>query len=347
MATTIRSLAKQAGVSPATVSLALRNHPRISTAVRKRIQRLAKELNYKPNPVVSRLIAQVRASKTTTYQSTLALVFAAEHLRDTKEATVKTWVDAVEERATQLGYNLDRFTVCEEKLRPERLISILDARGIQGIILTGPFPHNRIDAKYNALWERSAAIVLGERPVNPALSCVINNQVNTVVSAIDHAHKLGYQRPALCVHPDIDDILEHRLFGGFAIQTRQLPKRNEIPPFPYKHDGREAFSKWYNKHKPDVILTLHAEIKQWLTELKVMIPKQVGLIHLDYHKQLGAWAGMKQNHEHVGQAAVDMLIGQLHRNEIGLPPFQKCIVINSSWKMGATVKAPGAKSSKA
>ncbi|MHB9024512.1 MAG: substrate-binding domain-containing protein [Armatimonadota bacterium] len=48
---TIRQLASIAGVSPATVSLALRNDPRISATTRRRIQELAAVYQYKVHPV--------------------------------------------------------------------------------------------------------------------------------------------------------------------------------------------------------------------------------------------------------------------------------------------------------
>jgi len=47
---TLRSLAAEAGVSPLTVSLPLRNHPRISATTGERIQQLAELRGYTPDP---------------------------------------------------------------------------------------------------------------------------------------------------------------------------------------------------------------------------------------------------------------------------------------------------------
>lgn len=334
---TIRGLAKKAGVSPATVSLALRNHPRISKAMRERIQRLAKKEGYVPNPIVSKLIAQVRASKTTLYKSTIAIVNTSEHVSDTEEPTVKSWTEAAAARAKQLGYFVDHFVTSKEHLRPERLIDILDARGIQGLIVTGPFHNNIIDPKLDALWARSVAVVLGERPVRPALSCVINNQFNTVIQAMREAGKLGYARPGLCVHPDIDVLLEQRLSGGYLVGQQALPAKARLPMVDYRPEDRTAFARWFEKHRPDVILTLHTEVRDWLAGMGVKVPTDCGLIHLDLPPGASDWAGMWQNHEHASTAAVDMLTGQLYRNEIGPPRFQKCMVINSEWRTGKTV----------
>ncbi len=48
---TIKDIAKKIGVSPSTVSRALKDHPDISEKTRKEIQELAKELHYRPNSI--------------------------------------------------------------------------------------------------------------------------------------------------------------------------------------------------------------------------------------------------------------------------------------------------------
>lgn len=51
---TIRDIAEIAGVSPSTVSRALRNSPRLSQETKERIQRIAREHNYMPKSTVKR-----------------------------------------------------------------------------------------------------------------------------------------------------------------------------------------------------------------------------------------------------------------------------------------------------
>lgn len=59
---TIKDIAKELGVSPSTVSRALKDHPDISIDTKKQINDLAKKLNYQPNTVALSL----RQSKTNT-----------------------------------------------------------------------------------------------------------------------------------------------------------------------------------------------------------------------------------------------------------------------------------------
>ena len=55
--TNLKDIAGRVGVSIAAVSLALRNHPSISAATTERVKKVAKELNYTPDPGLSALAA--------------------------------------------------------------------------------------------------------------------------------------------------------------------------------------------------------------------------------------------------------------------------------------------------
>ncbi|MDD3214072.1 MAG: LacI family DNA-binding transcriptional regulator, partial [Eubacteriales bacterium] len=52
---TIKDVARLAEVSPSTVSRALRDNPRISEEVRKRVRQIAKDLDFHPNQMARSL----------------------------------------------------------------------------------------------------------------------------------------------------------------------------------------------------------------------------------------------------------------------------------------------------
>ncbi|HEX8295693.1 MAG TPA: helix-turn-helix domain-containing protein, partial [Chthoniobacteraceae bacterium] len=58
----LRDIARVLGISHATVSLALRDHPRISLGLRKKIQQTATEMQYRPDPMLAAL-ASYKKSK--------------------------------------------------------------------------------------------------------------------------------------------------------------------------------------------------------------------------------------------------------------------------------------------
>ena len=336
---TIRSLAALAGVSKATVSLALRDNPRIRQSERLRIRQLAAEHGYAPNAVMAHLLTQLRSGKTTAYQSTLGLIYATRTPGELNELTTfREWFHSCRTRARQLGYSLDEFMLFEPGMTPARLVQILDARSIRGLVVVGPFERSVIPAELDPIWQRSATVVIGVRPTRPALSCAANDQFSTSKHAVLALRELGYQRPGLCISFEVDAHVEDRFQGGFGAAQRTLPKRDRLPVFAYRPADRERFIRWCERYRPDAIITLHHEVREWLRTARLHVPQDIGLVHLDRVSDLHDWAGMRQNHESVGYAAIDMVIGQLHRNEIGIPPFQKCTFTNSTWLSGATVR---------
>lgn len=318
--------------------MALRDSPRVSPTVRKEIQRLAEREGYVPNPVVARLIAQVRASKSSPVTAALAMVLTSPHPADADHATMRGWVEGCRQRASRLGYHLDVFRLSDPGTSPARLVRILRARGIEGIALTGPFAHAEASEDLAPLWKQRAAVVVGEHLRTPELSCVLNNQFSTVRTAMQALASLGYQRPALCLHPDLDDILESRFLGGFLAGGRLFARARQPAVFDFGHGRKAAFHNWVARARPDVILTLHPEIRNWLAAIGRQSPGDIGLVHLDLGPDLDGWSGMRQHNERVGMTAIDALVGQLHRNEFGLPPFQKTLLIESEWCAGSTTR---------
>ncbi len=61
-----RRIAAEAGLSPSTVSLALRNSPKIPAATKRRIQKIAKRLGYRPDGKLTELMSHLRLKRTRT-----------------------------------------------------------------------------------------------------------------------------------------------------------------------------------------------------------------------------------------------------------------------------------------
>ena len=73
---TMQQIADVVGCSRMAVSLALRNSPKISPATIARIRKVAEELGYRPNPMVSALMTQLRHGRTVKRPTTIAYVTA-------------------------------------------------------------------------------------------------------------------------------------------------------------------------------------------------------------------------------------------------------------------------------
>jgi hypothetical protein len=100
------------------------------------------------------------------------------------------------------------------------------------------------------------------------------------------------------------------------------------------------------KLKPDVVITNKSELYNALQDDGVRIPKDLGLIHLDWHDSLANMAGMRQNNRVVGSAGVDLVVGQLQKNEFGSQEFPKVVQIESIWVDGPSLKPQAASKAK-
>jgi len=340
---TMSDIAREAGVSKNTVSLALRGSVEIPPATRRRIQRIADRLGYSKHPVVAHLMAELRASQAPAFRSTLALLNAnidREAFR--RHPTVPTYVEGCRRRAAQLGYALDEFWLHDPDLDGSRLNRIFKSRGIRAALIVGLMKENRLPGKFRATWEQFPCVVTGVRTEEPALSFACVDHHMLAISAFQHAVALGYRRPALVLDSAIDMLVNGRFTAGFLIAQQVLPQANRIAPF---HDVTAAradtrhFHAWFERERPDVILTLYHEVQRWLEAMGRFSPRDIGLIQLEWRSNHSEWAGMNQHNDVAGETAVDMVVGMIHRAEAGPPDFPRGTLVGSTWVDGATVCA--------
>lgn len=119
---TIREVAKEAGVSVATVSRYLNSKSYVSESTEKRIKEVMEELNFKPNE-----IARGLAKKKT---NTIALI-----IPDIMNPFFPELVVAIEKIAKEKGYSLILINSNEESLQADSFWSSLKSRYIDGLIL--------------------------------------------------------------------------------------------------------------------------------------------------------------------------------------------------------------------
>lgn len=336
---TLQHVADAAGVGKSTASLALRDDARLLPETRRRVQEVADKLGYRANATVAALMAQLRSHRTPKYQANLGIINASTERHKLREfRTFTDWVTGCHRRAEQLGYGLDEFWLHEPGIDASRLIGILESRGIRGLVVAAVLDDGALPERFTRVWERFACVVVGLGRTQPLLHTASNDQYATARQAFDAVLALGYARPGLVIERRVDHNVEERFSAGFFVGQNTLPRADRLPVCDFDRSNPGAFEAWYRKHEPDVIICIHEELKTWLDRMKVRVPRDVGLVHLDRTADMTDWAGMDQHNEYAGVAAIDMIVGQLHRNECGIPPFAKSIMVASEWVPGATVR---------
>jgi DNA-binding LacI/PurR family transcriptional regulator len=335
-------LAREAGVSKNTVSLALRHDPQIPPATRARIRKLAQKFGYRKNPIVSHLMAELRGGRSQGFQSTLAILNAHTDSQAFRtHPTIPTYVKGCRRRADELGYSLDEFWLHDPELNGTRLNRILRSRGIRAVLVVGLMKENRLPPRFLPTWREFPAIVTGVRTEEPALSFACTDHHMLALRAFECALQRGYRRPALVLDHVIDRLVEGRLTAGAWIAQERLPPGQRIPPFTLVSEARKdpaLFHRWLEQQQPDLLLTLYNVVRTWLDDLGLRVPRDIGLIQLEWRSDRPEWAGMNQHNDFVGEAAVDMAIGMIHRGEVGIPSFPRATLIGNTWVNGDTIR---------
>lgn len=206
-------------------------------------------------------------------------------------------------------------------------------------MIVAPLPvalgHMRLD------WENFSAITLGYSLARPQLHRAVNHQFRSMPLAMRQLRKLGYHRVGLALRASIDERVDHQWVGSFLVEQRRSKPADQVPLFVVQDkDWREEkLGRWLHEHRPDVIISQHEEILQWLEALRVRVAEEIGFIHLNCPDKSGRFAGIYQNGPAVGAVAVDFLVGMTQRNERGIPKLPHSILVEGTWQEGATLKA--------
>jgi len=336
---TLRDIAGKTGVSVMTVSRALRNHPALCPETRARILQMAERLGYRPNPMVSALMRYRRTRQPAPTELTLAFITGFETREGWREPpTNREFFEGAAARAHHHGFHLEEFWLREPRMTAQRLSQILYTRNVLGLLIAPlPVPQGHLRLH----WDKFSAVALGHSLAWPALNRVVDQQFQSIRLGWHHLKKLGYRRPGLALRASSDQGVQHHWTGGFLVEQQTLPASERVPVFvvPDREWQEAAFHQWVQAHHPEVILSPHEEIPDWLRRLGLEVPHDVGFMHLNCPDTSGSYAGIYHNGREVGAAAVDLLVDMLHRNERGIPRLPKWILVEAAWCQGGTLRA--------
>ena len=335
---TLKEVAQKAGVSIMTASRALRNQANVTEATREKVEKAAQQLNYRPNPLVSALMSYRRASRV--IRDTLTIAFLTNFPRRDGWRTLRInqdFFDGAAQACMRHGYKLEEFWLRESGMTARRLSSILYSRNINGLLIA-PLPvalgHMRLE------WPNFSAVALGYSLAWPRLHRAVNHQFRSIRTALRRLRKLAYHKIGLALRSSIDERVEHHYTGGFLVDQQRIAPAYRVPMHvvPDREWTEKSFAKWFTKHRPEVVVSHHEEVLEWLARLKVRVPQDCGFIHLNLPNTTGELAGIYQNGPEVGTAAADFLVAMLQRNERGIPELPHTILVEGTWIDGKTLQ---------
>ena len=333
----IRDVARQAGVSHTAVSLALRRDPRIPAATRRRVEKAAAKLGYRRHAVLDSLMAQLRTLKIKPETATLGFI-TSWPTRDGWRSSPnhRRFFAGAEARAHELGYKLETFWLREPGMTAQRMSQILRARGIQGLLLQS-LPE--ADGELALDWRHFAAVAKGLTIARPRLHRVISSHFEDMRLVMEQLRRLGYRRPGLVLDEEHDTRVDHAWLAAYLLQQQELPEHDRVPALILRAgQGARQFGAWWVQHRPEVVLFTELPMPAWVAGLGLRVPRDLGLVYLDWSAEVAPLAGVDLNVETLGAAAVDLLVGQLHAHEHGIPRREKIVAVSGRWVPGRSLR---------
>jgi len=338
---TIRVLAARAGLAPSTISIALRNDPRLPLATRQKVKALAKRLGYQPNALVAKLMAGVRRRGIDRDPQTLAYVIcwhstmAYYHFK-----SYRLYREGAAARAAEFGYLFEDFAVNPQALSTARLRKILRTRAIPGVLIAPIELHPESPANFTVPLDcrPHAVSTIGYSLRSPRVHRATHDHAQGIALAFRELREQGFRRIGFAFSREIQARVEGRWLNGFLGAQFGLPAPERVPPLLLEELGQMApFWSWLQRHRPDALVVV--ELDHFNAAFAARAPSvEAGgavaaplLVHLDRVPEAPEW-GIDQHCREVGAAAFDLLMAQIHRNEKGVPAMPRTIMLEGSWR---------------
>lgn len=334
----LADIAEAVGVSMMTVSLALRDHQRISPKTKARVIAKAEELGYVRDPELSRLMAYIRNRRSKNLQANLGFLHCLQ-VNFNKDAGQYMWslYESAKQQAAEMGYSLNTIWLTEKGMSERRMSQIIETRNIQGIVVApipselGFQPGERMDPS------KVAGVTIGYSVTNPRYSRVTFNHYQAIQLAMNKLCAMGYKRIGLALDAVASTRVRDLWLAGFAAWQNVNLKSIRVSPLIIESDWEDAMQDWLKKRKPDVILTQTENTHRTLTKLGYKVPADIGIAYLNanFHKE--QVAGIVQNTALEGQLAIEYLVSQILARRIGVPESNVTIMVKGSWRLGTTL----------
>ncbi|HEU5078981.1 MAG TPA: LacI family DNA-binding transcriptional regulator [Opitutaceae bacterium] len=333
---TLQDIARLAGVGKATVSLALRDHPKISSATRERVKAAAAKLDYRPDPALARIAAH--RWKTREHPSDFVLAFITIAHPWSRQESVPILREAAMAHATLLGYRVEHFKL-EDYASPQQLARVLFHRGIRGVIVGQIL---REDFYRDFPWQSFTCVGCHVGYFQPPVNIVIPDFHHAIVRVWREAMAAGYRRIGVALLREMQAVdLFDKVSAVLFCQARVSP---DLPALPMQHfspSDLDDFKAWMKKQRPDVVLGFNDTVCWWLGKCGVKVGKSLAFASLDTVRSRPyegkSIAGADPDYALIGKTSVEQLDLLLRTNKHGIPSRPLTVQVPSEWVPGDTM----------
>jgi LacI family transcriptional regulator len=328
---TLDAIAARAGVAKASVSYALRNHPKIPRATRERIQQVARELGYRPNPRVSTLMAHIRRAHARDQQEVIAFVWVHTSRSEARrDPFLREVYRGANERARHMGFKLEQFFTTDAGMTDRRLEQILRARGIVGVVLS-PVMTSATALQLDWDWQHFAAAVIGNVAWTPELHHAGHHHFLAMRMALMELAGLGCRRPVALIESASNERGKCAWEAAFlAHHPNKAAARSLVRVL--ARDDASAVGRWLRSLKPDAVIVSSVDLLDLPGVRTAVGALRLPIVSLYWSNRTARRiGGIDQCYDRVAAHAVDLVVTQLNSNETGAPDLPRIMLFPGRW----------------
>lgn len=314
---TIYDIARSLGISPSTVSRALKDDSIISIETRKKVKQTAREMGYQPNSIASSL----RNKKTLT-------IGVITHRIDRHFQS--NAISGIQDKAHEHGYNIIICQTNDDPTRELKQFQALFSSRIDGLISQLSM-YTRDYEHFNLFLENDIPVVLFDRvPRDLDVQKVVSDDVAGGYKATEHLILQGCRRIAHFTGALSLNIYEDRLKGyKAALEKYQIPFDPElVHEFYLNTDNSWEVARKVlkdKKNRPDSIFAANdtsaiASI-QVAKELSIGVPSELAVVGYANDPSglivSPTLSTVDQSSYRMGQIATELLLKQIDSNKPG------------------------------
>jgi LacI family transcriptional regulator len=333
----LSDIARAAGVSKMSVSLALRENGRLHANTAERIRQTAQRLGYMPNPQLSQVMAETARTRHSAQNGTLAFVIT-EPVGKVSGEEEKSFNDALQ-RAGTYGYRMESFWISDPSLSPSRFNRILWSRGIEGIII--PNISARLYAQGQRTlpveWEKFCVVEIGGSMLQPDVNRVRHDHFGAMIKALRRLEHLNYRRIGLCLSSEVDLRTHHRWSAAYLLWRELRPDVASLKPLLLEVIDPGRVVAWARQNRLDAVLSPGRNFLDALREGGMDVPGDIGFASLHiFGEGADQMTGIDQDPTQLATSAVDTLVTLIHRRERGVPEHPIELLSGGRWQDGET-----------
>lgn len=323
------------GLSAATVSRALNNHPAIPDSTRERVLETAQKLGWRPNPLTSAYMAHLRSAKPTSFKAILGVIvdFPIPNGPQDLPSHVRRTYLGFEQRAREYGYTAKAFSLAQPDMTPALLDRAMSDWTVPGFLVTSMSSPDRVIRGIR--WSRYAMVALGYSMKAPHLHRVVLNMYSGLKLAIEQVFRMGYKRLAIVVSQEYDRRTKHGVMYPVTYLSQNLDHDQSIHVFPfseYDPTRDDKMAEWLGQVRPDLVMGQFD--RSVFDRLGWRVPKDIARVAFDRSPESPTEAGLDLRYELCGSLAADVLISQITLNQRGIPETPVEYTVPVQWVNG-------------